>query len=517
MNGGHALGLPSLQGAYNASPGSPVVVTLDSVRNGAIFRAGAGVTGSLFGVQDVGSLEIFDVDATSIALGYHDSILSAGGPAVAAQINVDAANTLDFWPTNRTFSTAPGALIRIGAGVVHVHDYANVSLAVLNLQHTAEHAQSGFAFNHGLIFNHGTNYRNQLNVAANYGPLQGFIDQPSVQVNRTTAGSVTQSLFRSFLSQPSFGRASSNGTLSVTTVGQVQCFGAVTTGASVSVWNRVQLGPFSSFSGSVTTYRAILIANETGPSSITGIRSELTGTGKDFINHIGTSPSHFAGDIHMNNGIALVLGTAGASRVNLLRPGAGVLRMIGVGGTNNEGLDLDFDSAPNMVDVSSSTGAGLRVSTDEIVLGSALTPDGSNNWFIGWAPGARTTQLGGDYSDVLFSAGANLTVDHAMGYVATMTLNEPGITVGTGSVTDTAVLVINTAATEGSGNNYGLWHRNGVLRVDSRLDVNNGIALGGGAPATLGTIGGAGPTAAAQAQWVEIDVNGVAHWIPAWT
>ena len=33
---------------------------------------------------------------------------------------------------------------------------------------------------------------------------------------------------------------------------------------------------------------------------------------------------------------------------------------------------------------------------------------------------------------------------------------------------------------------------------------------------TLGTIGGAGPTATAQAQWVEIDIGGVAHWIPVW-
>lgn len=57
----------------------------------------------------------------------------------------------------------------------------------------------------------------------------------------------------------------------------------------------------------------------------------------------------------------------------------------------------------------------------------------------------------------------------------------------------------------------------GDFRVDTRLDINNGIALGGGASATLGTIGGTGPTAAAQAQWVEIDVGGVAHWIPVWT
>lgn len=57
----------------------------------------------------------------------------------------------------------------------------------------------------------------------------------------------------------------------------------------------------------------------------------------------------------------------------------------------------------------------------------------------------------------------------------------------------------------------------GDVVVNGRLDINRGIALGAGAAATLGTIGGSGPTVAAQAQWVEIDINGVAHWIPVWT
>ena len=56
-----------------------------------------------------------------------------------------------------------------------------------------------------------------------------------------------------------------------------------------------------------------------------------------------------------------------------------------------------------------------------------------------------------------------------------------------------------------------------VLRFTLPIDINAPVALGGGAAATLGTIGGAGPTAAAQAQWIQVQVNGVNHWIPAWT
>ena len=69
----------------------------------------------------------------------------------------------------------------------------------------------------------------------------------------------------------------------------------------------------------------------------------------------------------------------------------------------------------------------------------------------------------------------------------------------------------------GGGVNAALWVTAGASRFDGRVDINNGIALGGGATATLGTIGGSGPTAAAQAQWVEIDIGGTAHWIPVWT
>ena len=76
-----------------------------------------------------------------------------------------------------------------------------------------------------------------------------------------------------------------------------------------------------------------------------------------------------------------------------------------------------------------------------------------------------------------------------------------------------------TSNPSGGTLNYAFRQSNASARArfDGRLDINRGIALGGGAAATLGTIGGSGPTAAAQAQWVEIDINGVAHWIPVWT
>lgn len=147
--------------------------------------------------------------------------------------------------------------------------------------------------------------------------------------------------------------------------------------------------------------------------------------------------------------------------------------------------------------------------------------------------GARSTGLGGEWSDFLLTQAANLTVDHAMGGVFGWTINAPSMTIGTGSVTTAGALNVGGNVNQGSVNRFGirvisnpsggsgvnaaLWITAGLSRFDGRVDINNGIALGGGAIPTLGTIGGGGPTAAAQAQWVEIDIGGVAHWIPAWT
>lgn len=41
-------------------------------------------------------------------------------------------------------------------------------------------------------------------------------------------------------------------------------------------------------------------------------------------------------------------------------------------------------------------------------------------------------------------------------------------------------------------------------------------ALGGGAAPTLGTIGGSGPTTAAQKAWLAIKVDGTPMWMPVW-
>jgi len=53
--------------------------------------------------------------------------------------------------------------------------------------------------------------------------------------------------------------------------------------------------------------------------------------------------------------------------------------------------------------------------------------------------------------------------------------------------------------------------------IAQELDIDDGVALGGGATPTLGTIGGSGPMNAGQAQWLQVYIGNIAHWIPVWT
>lgn len=53
--------------------------------------------------------------------------------------------------------------------------------------------------------------------------------------------------------------------------------------------------------------------------------------------------------------------------------------------------------------------------------------------------------------------------------------------------------------------------------ITGRVLVTDGtVQTGGGAAATLGTIGGSGPGTAAQAIWASIDIGGTQFFIPLW-
>lgn len=64
----------------------------------------------------------------------------------------------------------------------------------------------------------------------------------------------------------------------------------------------------------------------------------------------------------------------------------------------------------------------------------------------------------------------------------------------------------------------GGWNQRLYIDENGVLDLNTsvGVALGGGAAPTLGTIGGSGPATAAQNKWAKIKINGTDYFVPVW-
>lgn len=253
-----------------------------------------------------------------------------------------------------------------------------------------------------------------------------------------------------------------------------------------------------------------------------------------FLLNLTTAQSNFGGGSLFNCGFVQIL----SDNVSLSLGAAGGDVQINWNGTALEfdpiiGDDMRIAFATDLHTLTSasvSEDSAINFDYPKGAFGEGGTPGNNKYRFVA---NAETITIGGEFTQFLLTQAANDTIDAALGLYAAWTINAPTPTIGTGSLT-TAVglnvggnpgaastnrvgLRIISNPTGGSGVNAALWVTAGLSQFDGRVDINNGIALGGGAAATLGTIGGAGPTAAAQAQWVEIDIAGVAHWIPVWT
>lgn len=108
----------------------------------------------------------------------------------------------------------------------------------------------------------------------------------------------------------------------------------------------------------------------------------------------------------------------------------------------------------------------------------------------------------------------------------------------TNGSTDNYGVFVPVQPSGGSGSNVGVQVGPTIGTIQAGIVVNNGIvlansgpsvgvastvgvtgtinALGGGATATLGTIGGSGPGSAAQFSWWRINDGTVAGWVPVW-
>ena len=141
------------------------------------------------------------------------------------------------------------------------------------------------------------------------------------------------------------------------------------------------------------------------------------------------------------------------------------------------------------------------------------------------APGA-----GGDPGAVIMGVGATdiahwtITQDGPFG-IMFLDAAGPDFTIEyepRSAVGATGILKIKGQDAGGAGNDDG-----GMIEFDAGTATGSGVAgtvnfavpspaLGGGSTATLGAVGSPGPTVAAQNQWLEIEIDGVRHWVAVW-
>ena len=268
----------TLQGAYDAST-SPEI-TVDATRGGLTLRDNATPIGApLFEIEDNGAVPAFRVNSTS--------------------------NYVELLPTTRTYTAFPAGLITVPA-VTHTHNYVNPRMIGMQLLHTFEHAQTGFALNHFTMFSNAVRFKNQNGSAVNFGPGQTFLAQPKIEAD---GASVSMGIDRDFVSQTVF-QTINAGTLNVTSWDQFQAAGSITTGATVATRRGFAFQNLTTATGTLTNNIGVDIENLTSGTNRIGIRSAMAvGT---FIDHTGTAQSNLTGTLNMLGSADITL-TAGAT------------------------------------------------------------------------------------------------------------------------------------------------------------------------------------------------------------
>lgn len=127
-------------------------------------------------------------------------------------------------------------------------------------------------------------------------------------------------------------------------------------------------------------------------------------------------------------------------------------------------------------------------------------------------PLANTNGYGHSFASLLNKADTGTHALFAGVYFAI-----PTIGTGLAAVVEFATVYIAGAPTSGATNLYAL-HVAGTARFDGDVRLGTGqVALGGGSTATLGTIGGSGPSNPAQAAWQKLlQADGTQMFIPYW-
>lgn len=147
-----------------------------------------------------------------------------------------------------------------------------------------------------------------------------------------------------------------------------------------------------------------------------------------------------------------------------------------------------------------------------VVTNKNVTPAVGATWVQRTYSGTNNLAVGIDFSSMGTTAMARMASAIRLRSSQSIHFDETG---AVGTSFDAVNAILNLCTNQGAQ----------MFGVGVSAGVNAGvgywaqaaIALGGGAAATLGTIGGSGPTTAAQSGWMKVVLNGATRYIPVWT
>ncbi len=169
-----------------------------------------------------------------------------------------------------------------------------------------------------------------------------------------------------------------------------------------------------------------------------------------FLENIGTAESDFgAGSIHFNDNAFLKFGNTVANPdiIFFWSSLENKLTFSTAFGVVGNPMYLHGTAADEWIFSQNSGGAfdiGVAFNVNAIVFGTTLPTPNSNNWFVQFAaPNQRQVQIGGEYSDVLWTAGGSIDVNGlAVSDLQAFKINSPAVLLNGGSIADISNLFV---------------------------------------------------------------------------
>jgi hypothetical protein len=492
---GAALAL-NVQDVYD-NTGGALHITLVAAQPFTIRDAVAPI-GDLLKLQDGTGTDFFTVDPSMLEYG----------PPTRRIIEVNELSTsiggIRYFPDGGTITSDVGkqaaiqwdsvVTTNIPGGAPFGNDTAPAMI-----QSTGEiiFLDQAFLFATSLLFNQGTTVSASL---GNLGPIYTMVHQPKIR--SVSAGAKTCSQMNAVRAQPGIGPNTAG---SITQVSTELFFATIlvngTTGAATAttVEYFAAQAPTLTAGGTIGTLDVLKIENipAAGITTLRGIHSLMVaGT---FIYHVGTAPSQFGGALLLGAGATAdwQISRAAANRADIASGDS--LRF--VSGSLQFSTDITIDRP--------ATGS-LHVDAPVIALLPGATPTGSDNWMLSVNPAARTTQVDGEWTDVLFTAANTLTVNDTMSAVSGWKVNAPSIALGTGSVVDAMAMLITGNVAVGT-NRYGLHVQSnpsgGTLNYCARFSGAAGVRIDGVLTHQGSTLGFYGATPVARQTYTPTNVT----------